>query len=127
MVTLQDFIHQMELGEGNRILKRYLRLVLCLLGVLVVVVGYDVRAFRNLSTEEAMDCAQLARNVAQGKGYTTQFIRPLSVYLVESQRRHQRALTNTPNSDLGLLKANHPDLANPPAYPLLLAGWMKVL
>ena len=47
--------------------------------------GYNWRAFRNMSTLEAMDAAQLGRNIARGKGYTTLFVRPLSIYLL---RKH---------------------------------------
>src|SRR5439155_9987030 len=28
--------------------------------------------------------------------------------------------------DPARIKANHPDLANPPVYPCVLAGWIKV-
>jgi hypothetical protein len=42
------------------------------------------------SSEEAMETAQLARNLARGKGYTTQSIRPLSIYLLRSRRRRGR-------------------------------------
>ena len=45
--------------------------------------GYNWRAFKNMATQEAMDAAQVARNLAQGKGYTTLFIRPFSIFLVK--------------------------------------------
>jgi hypothetical protein len=96
--------------------------------VLILVMAYDLRAYRNLSTQEAMDGAQLARNLAQGHGYTTLFVRPLSLYLV--QNRHQQAnedAAGARRTDLAQLKGDHPDLANPPVYPVLLAGLMKVL
>lgn len=123
MVTLQDIIHTMEVGSGMRYLNRSVLFVLAVLGVLVVLVGYDLRAFRNLSTLEAMDSAQLARNLAQGRGYSTLFVRPLSIYLLENHN-HQ---TNTTAGDRARLRTNHPDLANPPVYPTILAGLMKVL
>lgn len=128
MVTLQDLIHHMEVGAGMRHLNRTMQLILCALGVLLLVVAYDLRAFRNLSTQEAMDSAQLARNLAQGKGYTTLFVRPLSVYLVESNNRQTNALSSTNTvADLPRLRTNHPDLANPPVYPIVLATLMKAL
>ncbi len=34
-----------------------------------------------------MDSAQLARNIADGKGYTTLFIRPFSLYLRATAQR----------------------------------------
>ena len=44
---------------------------------------YDWRCYRNMNTAEAMDSAQVARNLAEGHGFTTLFIRPLSLYLLE--------------------------------------------
>jgi hypothetical protein len=86
-------------------------------------------AYRNLATPEAMDAAQLARNISEGKGYTTLFIRPLSLYLVQKHNaggmRRPRSPARNPR-----FRANqtaHPDLANPPVYPVVLAGLMKVL
>jgi hypothetical protein len=75
-----------------------------------------------------MDSAQLARNLAQGKGYTTQFIRPFSLYLFS--RRYQ-ATHGVPalgsNPDQTQIRTNHPDIANAPVYPMVLAGLMKVM
>ena len=55
------------------------------LALVVLMGGYNRRAFKNLATQEAMDSAQLGRNLAQGKGYTTLFIRPISIYLVKKR------------------------------------------
>ncbi|MEI9962050.1 MAG: glycosyltransferase family 39 protein [Limisphaerales bacterium] len=120
---IQKAIHALEVGAAAR----YLRFIVLGLAILALVLTYDLRAYRNLATPEGMDAAQLARNISEGKGYTTQFIRPLSLYLVQS-RNHARAdsLTTT-NRDFAQIKTAHPDLANPPAYPVLLAGLMKIL
>jgi 4-amino-4-deoxy-L-arabinose transferase-like glycosyltransferase len=127
MVTLQDLIHHLEHGAGMRFINRSMRLVLCALGLIFLLAAYDLRAFRNMSTQEAMDSAQLAHNLAQGKGYTTLFVRPLSIYLVETRQQGSTGATSLPGTDPALLKGNHPDLANAPVYPVLLAGLMKVL
>ncbi|MSU21654.1 MAG: hypothetical protein EXS30_09700 [Pedosphaera sp.] len=113
MPSLQEWIHKMEVGEGTR----YIMVVAAVLGLLALTALYDIREFKNFSTEEAMDSAQLARNIAEGRGYTTQFIRPLSVLLL------QRGAT----PGIPVLQKDHPDLANPPAYPVILAGLMKLL
>jgi hypothetical protein len=127
MVTLQDVIHHLEVGAGLRQVNRSVRFLCCAVGLLILVIAYDLRAFRNMSTQEAMDTAQLARNLAQGKGYSTLFVRPLSIYLVQSKRQEtEKGATASRAPDPGLLKTNHPDLANPPVYPVLLAGLMKV-
>ena len=104
---------------------RFVRLGLIILTLVVVIGGYNWRAFRNLSTQEAMDMAQVGRNLAEGKGYTTLFIRPLSIYLVKKHNREKPA--GGMFADRAQLKRMHPDLANPPVYPTLLAGAMKVL
>ena len=121
---IQKLIHMSEVGAGSRYL-RFLVLGLAVVGLALV---YNLRAYRNLATPEAMDSAQLARNIADGKGYTTLFIRPFSLYLVQShnQAKHAAAPATT-NLDFAQIKFNpHPDLANPPVYPVVLAGLMTV-
>ena len=101
---------------------------LAVMGVVLLTVGYNWRAFRNMATQEAMDMAQLGRNIAQGKGYTTLFIRPFSIYLVK--QRNLETGTAPPAgkvADLAELRGMHPDLANPPVYPVVLAALMKIL
>jgi hypothetical protein len=122
---IQNLIHQLEVGAGSR----YLRIIGLALGVVALVFLYDLRAYRNFAAPEAMDAAQLARNISDGQGYTTQFIRPFSLYLVRrhNEPRNPATLAN-PAPDWAMIKTlPHPDLANPPVYPLLLAGLMKVL
>ena len=121
---IQMLIHKLEVGAGSR----YLRMVTLVVAVVALGFFYDIRAYRNLATPEAMDAAQLARNISEGKGYTTQFIRPFSLYLVQNYNTAQisDSLTN-PAPDFAQIKTAHPDLANAPVYPLLLAGLMKVL
>src|SRR5262249_43768151 len=121
---IQDLIHKLEVGGGTRFLK-WMFLAIALVGL---VLAYNSRAYRNFSTQEAMDSAQLARNIAEGKGYTTLFVRPFSIYLLTNHNIGELAGT-TPERlpDIARLKTAHPDLANPPVYPLVLAGLMKVL
>src|SRR5688572_7642169 len=112
-MPLQDVIHKLTEGSGSRLVT----LALVLFGMLGLAVWYDVAAFKNLSTIEGMDSAQLARNISEGKGFTTQFVRPFSMHLLQRHRADRDAL----------LAAEHPDLANAPLYPLLLAGALKVM
>ena len=121
---LQKLIHMSEVGAGSR----YLRFLVLGLAVVSLALVYNLRAYRNFAAQEAMDSAQLARNIADGKGYTTLFIRPFSLYLVQShnQAKHAAAPATT-NLDFAQIKFNpHPDLANPPVYPVVLAGLMTV-
>lgn len=103
----------MEVGEGSRLI-RVGTLVLAFLALIAV---YDLREYKNFHTEEAMDFAQLGRNISEGKGFETQYVRPFSLYLVH---RHK-------GEDARLREGPHPDLAHPPVYPLVLGGLMKLL
>jgi hypothetical protein len=118
-MTLQDIIHYVEVGAG----KRYLRIILPCILILGTAIVRDFRDWRNFSASEAMDSAQLARNIAEGKGYTTLFIRPFSLYLVQ---QHNQAKADAA-ADPARIKTMHPDIANPPVYPVALAGLMKIL
>ncbi len=113
MARLQEWIYKMEVGEGTR----YVGGIAAVLILLALMAVYNIREFKSFSTQEAMDSAQLARNIAEGRGYTTQFIRPLSVMLLQREA--------TPG--IPVLQKDHPDLANAPAYPVILAGLMKLL
>lgn len=118
MPYLQELIHKVEEGPWFR----HLKIVLAVLAVVGLVVGYNWRSFKNFNSQEAMDSAQLARNIAEGKGYTTLFVRPLSMHLLKKHAGGAAA-----SGDPTRIKGNHPDLANPPVYPGLLAVAMKVL
>ncbi|MCL4177668.1 MAG: hypothetical protein KJ072_07950 [Verrucomicrobia bacterium] len=118
-MRLQEWIHRMEVGAGTR----YVRLAVVVFGFLALALLYNLFEYRNLANPEAMDAAQVARNVSRGEGFTTRFVRPLSLHLVEAHQQSRGRRTN----DFGMLNQGHPDLANPPLYPLLLAGAMKVL
>ena len=113
MIRVQEIIHSLEEGKWA---KRIRGLVLLLLiGSLGLV--YYINLTRSFTAPEAMDAAQLARNIAVGRGYTTQFIRPLSLDIL----RQQGAVSDVE------LRSKFPDITNPPVYPMLLAALMKVL
>jgi 4-amino-4-deoxy-L-arabinose transferase-like glycosyltransferase len=123
MAFLQDWIHNLEVGPWFR----KLRIMVVCLVLAVAVGGFNLRSYRNMSTQDAMDTAQVARNVSEGKGFTTLFIRPLSVHLVKKHNEGTGGAAKEGDStDYARLKGPHPDLANPPLYPCVLAGWMKV-
>lgn len=130
---VQELIHKFEVGSGYRILSY----VVGVIAFLALAVFYDSALYRNLSTIEGMDSAQLARNIAEGRGYRTSFIRPISIFLLEKKRN--RILEGSPPAGStnataagvaeisDTLKRNHPELANPPVYPYLLALALKVM
>jgi hypothetical protein len=114
-VPLQDWIHHWEEGAGARLLK----MAVAVLSFAVLAGLFDALAWQAFSSEEAMETAELARNLSRGKGYTTQSIPPLSIYLL------QRG--GAPGQASQFLRRPVPDLTTPPVYPALLAGLMAVL
>jgi hypothetical protein len=114
---IQQVIHFIEEGRGAALLRGFL----VVLSLALATVIYQMTETRNFVAPEAMDSAQLGRNLAEGKGYTTSFIRPLSLHLLRDKIRGAGGDPRT------LLEFAHPDLENPPLYPMLLAGLMKVL
>jgi hypothetical protein len=106
-VPLQEWIHHWEVGAGSRFVRR----VAAVLGFIAIAGLYNMLAYQSFCSEEAMETAQLARNISQGRGFTTKTIRPLSIHLLGD--KESRAAT--------------PDITNPPAYPVFLAGLMKAL
>lgn len=123
MPSIQDLVHRFEEKGG-----RGMRLAFVVLLVGALWVAYNWRGYRNMNNIEAMDAAQVARNLADGRGFSTDFIRPFSLTLVKEHNRGRVAGTNEVGAaDLAQLRGLHPDLANAPLYPLFLAGAMKVL
>jgi len=109
--TIQSAVYQIELGRGKTIL----RWVVVVLVAAALGLVYTASQFRGFDKRESMDMAQLARNIARGEGFTTYLIRPLSLWqLSQFASDHDQRLMN------------HPDLYNPPLYPLALAGLFKL-
>ena len=112
-LRLQAFLHGLQTGAGLRLFK--VLFVLIVVGAVATL--YDGLAYRNLASREAMDMAQVGRNLAEGRGYATLFIRPFSLHLLRNHQADQKSPVKEP----------HPDLANPPVYPCLLAGLFKLV
>ncbi len=72
--------------------KSSLTLIHVLLALLVVgICSFQLfLTYRGLDQMEAMDQAQIARNVAQGRGFTTQFLRPLDVMTASKQSSSEK-------------------------------------
>jgi hypothetical protein len=118
----QDLIHKFEVGAGSR----WLRIGVSIVGVVALALFYNMALFRNFSTSEAMDAAQLARNISEGKGFTTDFVRPFSIYLLKQQQRSAGEPTGNTNA-LAAAVERSADMSNPPVYPVLLAGVLKLM
>jgi len=78
-IGIQSVLHSIEQGRLAPIIKG------TMVGTLIVALSllYIFVQFRGFSTPTAMDQAQIARNIARGKGFTTGYIRPLAIYQLE--------------------------------------------
>ncbi len=132
MLPIQEIIHKFEEGAGKGIIRAIFAVTV--LGALWV--AYEFRQFRNMGAPEAMDAAQVARNLSRGEGFTTRNIRPLSMWLVKQKKLADRgegvvaaeaAGVARRERDMAMVRTPHPDLANAPVYPLVLAGWMRMV
>ena len=104
-------LQRMRRLEGWVILRRGCFLTAAAITLLIC---YALSQFRGLDQPQAMEQAQIGRNLARGEGFTTRFIRPLSIWqLSQSSKKHK-------------LSERHPDLMNPPAYPALVAALFSV-
>jgi hypothetical protein len=111
--AIQTAVYQIDLGRGKKVLQWT---ALCLFALFFGLVWYPAVQFRGLEKREAMDMAQLARHIARGQGFTTYLIRPLSLWqLKQFANDHEQRLMQ------------HPDLCNPPLYPLVLAGLFRLM
>src|SRR5205814_8022127 len=100
-------------GQGAVWIKRFF----FFLAFAALAAVYDVRQYKNFANPEAMDSGQIARQIAAGKGFSTKFVRPLSINLIQKHQGETAKPLNGP----------HPDLANAPVFPLLEAALFKTL
>lgn len=111
MKTLQDWVYNVEAGP--------IRVWLVRIALFLLVVGLSayigIREFNGLRTFEAMDLAQQARQLTEGKGFTTLLIRPLALWQVRSNLGNDAPAVTS-----------FPETLSPPLYPLVLATWFKV-
>src|ERR1044071_5143161 len=116
-VRVQEILHKYEVGAGSAAI----RFITATIAIVALAVIFDLCAYRNLAARDAMDMAQVARNLSQGRGFSTSFIRPLNVYLLSGRSSDDHG------GRVGMSKGgNHPDLVNAPVYPALLAAFMRI-
>src|SRR5438270_206180 len=93
--SVQAFIHALE--EGGWVGKIRAALLFAVVAAISCYLIYG--QFKGLNHAKAMDQAQIARALANGKGFTTQFIRPLAIWQIE---KHKGAgsfpVDNTPDT-----------------------------
>ncbi len=111
---IQTWIHFWEEGRG----RTWLRNLLFVLIFAMVAVLYHVYEAGNFTAPEAMDQGQLARNLADGRGFTTLNLQPFALHLL------RRGMLSGQTNDTLLSSRRIPDIGNPPVYPLVWAGLM---
>jgi 4-amino-4-deoxy-L-arabinose transferase-like glycosyltransferase len=117
--SVQSAVFQIEMGRGKGVIQWVLLVLLAATLCLI----YSASQFRSgLSKREAIDMAQLARNIARGEGYTTHVIRPLSLWQLQQQGWN---IQDKDTRDRLINKL--PDISNPPLYPFVLAQLFKIL
>jgi hypothetical protein len=102
--ALQSFIHTLEQGRMASVVRAFL-IIAIILGISLMYLGWN---FRGFASPEAMDQAQIARQIATGSGWTTKFIRPLAIWQISTN-------LGTPP------KGEFPDTFNAPLPPLVNA------
>ena len=97
-----DFIQRMvhALEEGGAAV--WIRRALAVAVVLAIAVFYLVHEFSGLGTSQAMDQAQIGRNLASGQGWRTDFARPLAAGQLQRAHKNvaQRVWYDTYNAPL---------------------------
>jgi len=128
MNFIQGTLQTLEVGKGTILVRLVPFLVV--LGIIIFVADYS--AYKGLADAQSMDNAQLARQIARGKGFTTEFLRPRAV-----SQLHDFALSKGLAGKSGDLFPSEkfppgtprvlPDTYNAPGYPYLLAGWFALV
>ena len=112
MWDLQRIVYAIEVGG----LRKFLLGGVVLAVMLGLAAYYSVTQFNGLNSAEAMDQAQLGRNLAEGRGFKTWFIRPLAIWQLRERGVADKEINLT----------QFPDTVNPPAYPMLLGFIFKI-
>ncbi len=105
MRTTQDLVHWLEQGAGARALRR----AAVLLGAVLLSLVFSWKQFHGPPNEWTMQQVELARQVAQGAGFTTLVNYPQTYAVMKARGR---ALDDRP----------YPELHHAPLYPLVLAA-----
>jgi hypothetical protein len=105
---MSDPSSQIDTGVLIRRSLFFLILIILTLGNLFVL-------FKGLNSPQAMDQAQIAREIARGNGFTTKMIRPVAYYQAEKAEKHSVSL-------MGFQDTYHS-----PLNPLLNAAVLKLI
>ncbi len=88
---IQEFIHQLESGKYAAYLKAAMFTVL--IGGLSML--YLFIQFAGLDSVAAMDQGQISKNIASGKGFSTDYIRPIAIWQLRDARKAEQIVDVT--------------------------------
>ncbi len=108
---IQKVIYSLGEGWGRTLLRMFIAAALLLL----VFFTYARQQFSGLRDPDAMELGQLAQNLAQGRGFVTDCLRPADLGFLERAG-------DAPAAGSGI-----PDIRHAPAYPGLLAAVLRVI
>jgi hypothetical protein len=103
---VQDLVYNIDVGIGLRLIQVGV-VTLMILGLLLM---FSAIQFRGLKDADAMEMAQLGKNLADHKSFLTQCVRPSTMQILQ-----QGPLKNASVD-------RHPDILHAPVYPALLAA-----
>jgi hypothetical protein len=108
---LQTLVNSIDEGLGLNLVRGLIAVIL----IAGLFTFYASTQFRGLREPAAMDAAQVARNLSEGKGMTTRCIRPFDIGFLGM-------------GDSGPVDVDRfPEIRMPPLYPMLLAASFKAL
>lgn len=103
---VQDLIYNVDSGMSSQVIKVALYISM----VMIIMIIYWVSEFWGLKEPEAMDQAQVARQLMTDGSFSTKNIRPGVIWKLEQHGVDPRT---------AMLK--HPDIIHPPVYPWILS------
>ncbi|MGA7882904.1 MAG: hypothetical protein WCC08_08670 [Terrimicrobiaceae bacterium] len=111
-VRVQTAVHSLDQGRLGTLIK------VAMFGALIVCLSllYLFVQFRGLSTADAMDQAQISRRLADGKGFTTDYIRSLALSIIQRQ-------TGKEQVDVSMF----PDFFQAPLHPWVSSLGMRLI
>ena len=96
--AIQRLVHAIEAGGAAVWVRRGLAVVV----VIALALFYFIHEFRGLATSQAMDQAQIGRQIASGHGWRTNLIRPRAIGQLQSNGKNvsQKIWSDTYNAPL---------------------------
>jgi 4-amino-4-deoxy-L-arabinose transferase-like glycosyltransferase len=125
----QTLLQIIEVGRAQALV----RIIPLGAAMLLIGIAYDHVNYRGLNDAQSMDNAQLARQIARGQGFTTEFLRPHAIAqlrdfaVAQGKKNGHRGDLFPPDQFPPGAPRILPDTYNAPGYPYLLAAWFRLV